>query len=82
MANGRPGDHPLTDILNHKIDIYGNEADSLIREIAKLCNPRELNEWWTKEIGWSEDHENAKNKSIIRLNELQKRAKESGWEQI
>lgn len=81
MANGRPGDHPLSDILNHKIDIYENEADNLIREIAKLCSPRKLDEWWTIEIGWSKDPENAKNKSIKRLNELKNRSKESGLEQ-
>lgn len=40
--NGKQGDHPLTDILGYKIEVYGAEADDLIRKIARLCSQREL----------------------------------------
>lgn len=36
MPNGKPGDHPLTDLLVHRIPVFGSEADSLIREICQL----------------------------------------------
>jgi hypothetical protein len=35
MPNEKPGDHPLTDILVHKLNVYGPEADDLIRKIAE-----------------------------------------------
>lgn len=42
MANGKPGDHPLTDILNWKTEVFGPEADNLIREIVRLGGERRL----------------------------------------
>ena len=33
MPNGRPGDHPLTDILNHGYDLYGEGLDNEIRAL-------------------------------------------------
>jgi hypothetical protein len=53
MGNGKPGDHPLTDILVHNLDVYGGGPDELIRKIADLCSRRELDEWWNRELGWS-----------------------------
>lgn len=35
MPNGRPGDHPLTDITVHKTLTYSRKADALIRRIDK-----------------------------------------------
>jgi hypothetical protein len=80
MANGTPGDHPLTDILFHKIEVYGAEADELIRRIASLCSQRELDQWWEREIGWSQDKALALRKAKARYEELLQRANESGWE--
>jgi hypothetical protein len=34
MPNGRPGDHPLTDILVHRLDVFGPEVDEKVRWIA------------------------------------------------
>ena len=39
MPNGRPGDHPLTDITNHKILTYSRRADSLVRKLHKVVSP-------------------------------------------
>ena len=36
MPNGKPGDHPITDILNWHQEVFGREADDLIREIVRL----------------------------------------------
>jgi hypothetical protein len=80
MANGKPHDHPLTDILHYTLPVYGEQADDLIRRIAELCSRRELNEWWEREIGWTADKELALNKAQLQLNSLMLRAKESGWE--
>jgi hypothetical protein len=80
MPNGKPGDHPLTDILVHKVKVYGEETDDLIRKIAELSSHRELDEWWQREIGWSPDRHSVVSKARIRLDELLQRAKDSGWE--
>jgi len=39
MPNGRPGDHPLTDITVHKILTYSRRADSLVRKLHKVVSP-------------------------------------------
>lgn len=80
MPNGKPGDHPLTDILIYKRTAYGQEADDLIRKIAELCSRRELDEWWNREIGWSPDANSVVQKAQILYDKLLERAKESGWE--
>lgn len=69
MANGKPGDHPLTDILIHNLTVYGQEGDDLIRNIAELCSRRELDEWWQSEIGWSPERHSIVSKARIRLEE-------------
>ena len=80
MANGKPDDHPLTDLFVHRLEVYGRETDDLIRKIADLCSQRELDEWWQREIGWSEDRTLALRKARTRYEELLERARKSGWE--
>ena len=80
MPIGKPGDQPLTDILIHKVRVYGEEADELIRKIAELCSRRELDEWWEHVIGWSPKRDLLVRKARARLDELLQRAKRSGWE--
>jgi hypothetical protein len=36
MPNGKPGDHPLTDIVVHQHEVFGNRIDPLIRELDAL----------------------------------------------
>ena len=80
MPNGKPGDHPLTDIFIHKLEVYGKEADELIRKIGELCSRRQLDEWWEKEIRWSDDHELVLQKAQAPYQELLNQARERGWE--
>lgn len=68
--NGRPGDHPLTDILFYSREVYGREADELIRKVRELCSERELYEWWEKDIHWSGDRAMVLRKVQTRLEEL------------
>jgi hypothetical protein len=78
--NGKPGDHPLNDILDHHLEVYGPEADDLIRKIAQLSSRRELDDWWSREIGWSAQAAAILPKACKRLNDLLDRAKQGGWE--
>jgi len=44
MPNGKPGDHPLTDILQYSRDVYSLRAAHLVREIARLADEKTLRE--------------------------------------
>lgn len=35
MPNGKPGDHPITDIMAHHMEVFGPACDELIREICE-----------------------------------------------
>jgi hypothetical protein len=41
MPNGKPGDHPLTDIVIHGRRVYSDVADHLVRAIVKLASREE-----------------------------------------
>lgn len=34
MVNGKEGDHPLTDIIDHGLDIFSAEIDGKVRDLA------------------------------------------------
>ncbi len=80
MPNGRQGDHPLTDIIVYNLEIYGKEADGLIRKISQLSSSRELEEWWQREIGWNPKPSEILPRARRQYEELVKRAENSGWE--
>lgn len=44
MPNGKPGDHPVTDILIHNRNIYSSAARDLIREIVALADEKSRRE--------------------------------------
>ena len=50
MPNGKPGDHPLTDILVHNVEAFSPEVDALIKEIVSLDGQddleRQFNLFW------------------------------------
>ncbi len=41
MPNGKPGDHPYTDIVVHRKRVYSEAADDLVRRIASLASQNE-----------------------------------------
>jgi hypothetical protein len=79
MASEKPGDHPLTDILVHGREVYGLEADDLIRGISEFSSRYELYEWWNREINWSTDRGEVQRKAQARFEELFQRSNMSGW---
>jgi S-adenosylmethionine hydrolase len=40
MPNGKPGDHPYTDIVTHGRDVYSHKAASLVRDIARFADEK------------------------------------------
>lgn len=75
----KPGEHPLTDILEHGLETYGQEADDLIRGIGEFSSRWELYEWWKAEIKGSTDRELVLQKARARFTELFDRSSQSGW---
>ena len=49
--NGKPGDHPITDIVLHRIARYGEPLDSQIRQLGELMSYHRLCDWF--EQHWS-----------------------------
>lgn len=80
MSAGGPGDHPLTDVLHYGIEIYGPEADALLKKLAPFMSRRELWRWWEQEIGWDCKPQDALPKIKKQLKVAEKRARDSGWE--
>ena len=80
MEKEVPGGDPLADILLHRIKVYGAETDNLIRKIGGLCCRSEMDEWWNREIGRSDDKVLVLRKAQARYEELAKRARANGWE--
>lgn len=78
MANGKPGDHPLTDILYYKLPTFSPAIDNLIREIVALGGERELE---TKLNLFSPPPLDVFEAQLRAMRDhLKQEAKERGWE--
>jgi hypothetical protein len=78
MPNGKPDDHPLTDILVHKRSVFSSRIDKTIREIDQLGGRHEI----LDRIVWFPrpplpELERALLDSLDRLRQLRR---EQGWE--
>ena len=40
MPNGKPGDHPYTDIVVHGRNVYSPRAAALVRELVELMDEK------------------------------------------
>lgn len=58
MPNGKPGDHPYTDIVTHGHDVYSPRAAALVREIARLGDDKTRRE--LSDLLWEEYDEHRK----------------------
>ncbi|MCW5687397.1 MAG: hypothetical protein KIT76_02510 [Pseudolabrys sp.] len=38
MPNGKPGDHPLTDIVKHRLPMFGDEIDDKVRRLDSIAS--------------------------------------------
>jgi hypothetical protein len=77
-VNGRPGDHPRTDLLIHGLEVYGQETDDLLRGLLKLMPHYAFDEWFEslRPLSGARIRQMASEK----LAELREDAKERGWE--
>ncbi len=78
MANGKHGDHPLTDILVHKIPVFSPTIDALITEIAALGGEKDLRDRFNL---FSPPPSDTFTTELQMLRDsLKRQARERGWE--
>jgi hypothetical protein len=78
--NGKPGDHPITDIVRHRIAVYGEPLDTQLRQLGELISYHRLCDWF--EQHWSKPPDQLKPLIAAKLEEAQHQAKEGGWEDV
>ncbi|MFQ5850879.1 MAG: hypothetical protein ACE5JU_09860 [Candidatus Binatia bacterium] len=82
MPNGKPGDHPLTDIVGHGLEVYSPLADSLVREIVKLGGEDEIADMLLTEYNTFFDPDVVKLERVLTgiRDRLLEQARSRGWE--
>jgi hypothetical protein len=51
MVNGKEGDHPLTDIVSHGLDVFSAEIDAKVRDLHELGSFRNsIASYWLLEV--------------------------------
>jgi hypothetical protein len=78
MANGKQGDHPLTDIVHWKTRRFSEKADALVLEIVNLGGETELER--TFNLFKPPPIEEFENTLRSIRDRLYREAKERGWE--
>jgi len=81
-VNGRPGDHPLTDILLHGRRVYSPAADALVREIADLGGGAEIGDMLLMRYNAASRPDVAELERVLTAirDRLRREARERGWE--
>ena len=78
--NGKPGDHPITDIVKHQIARYGEPLDSEIRQLGELMDYHRLCAWFEQHC--SKSPRELQPIVAAKLEEMRQTARERGWENI
>ena len=85
MPNGKPGDHPYTDIVVHRRSVYSPRVDDLVRRVAMLSTQaerhqladmlfRDFDDFNQPDVATLEAHLTSLHDQLVA------RAKERGWQ--
>lgn len=81
--NGKPGDHPLTDLFSYGKPVFSPEIDALLREIQRLAGPGSR-EWrrLEDEVDWFGPPPLDQLERLLRdrRDRLKRQAEERGWD--
>ena len=82
MPNGKPGDHPITDIMVHGLRVYSPEVDDLVRRIVQLGGRSKLETMLCSEYSPSRDPDITRLRGeLVRIrDQLSSESTERGWE--
>jgi hypothetical protein len=78
--NGKPGDHPITDITVHHMSVFGEPVDTQLRQLGEMMSYERLCDWFQPH--WSKSAEELQPIVAAKLQELRRDAQEGGWENI
>lgn len=76
--NGKPGDHPITDIIVHGQRVYGEPLDSQLRELGERMSYQRLCDRFQQH--WSTPADQLQPMVAVELARRRADAKERGWE--
>ena len=65
MPNGKPGDHPITDMLVHRKHPFPRDMEAMIREIYAI-DPRILDELQWEPFEWEKGERLQKGRETLR----------------
>ena len=82
MPNGKPGDHPITDLMIHHLSVYGEPLDIKPRQLGDLLSYHRLCDWFEQGEYWSMPKEKIEPIVAAQLDTLQRDAQDRGWENI
>lgn len=78
MANGKPGDHPRTDLTIHNMVVYGEPTDGILRSLIKLMGQYRFDEWFNPI--WGKSKEEIAEAAGAKLEVVERDARDRGWE--
>jgi hypothetical protein len=78
--NGKPGDHPITDLMVHRLAVFGEPLDTQLRQLGELMSYKRLCEWY--QPYWTMQADQLQPIVSAKLEELRRDARERGWENI
>jgi hypothetical protein len=82
MPNGKPGDHPITDLMIHHLSVYGEPLDTELRQLGELMLYHRLCDWFEQGQYWTTAKEELEPIVAAKLETLKRDAQERGWENI
>jgi hypothetical protein len=78
--NGNPGDHPITDLMVHRMVVFGEPLDTQLRQLGELMSYEPLCDWFQPH--WATPPDKLRPLVAAKLAEMQRDAKERGWENV
>lgn len=82
MPNGKPGDHPITDLMIHHLSVYGEPLDTKLRQLGELMSYDRLCDWFHEQRHWTTPKAQLQPIVAAKLKQLRRDAKDRGWEKL
>ena len=82
MPNGKPGDHPITDLMIYHLSVYGEPLDTELRQLGDLMSYHQLCDWFEQQQHWMLPKEQLEPIVSAKLKELKRDAQDRGSENI
>ncbi|MBN1780087.1 hypothetical protein JW948_03110 [bacterium] len=78
MPNGKPGDHPRTDLIIHNMKVYGEPTDSILRKLIGHMGQHKFDEWFNPI--WPKSPEDIAREAGEKLETVESDARSRGFE--